>query len=177
MATVEMVMPKMGESIMEGTVLTWLKQVGEAISEEEAVLEVATDKVDTEVPSLHEGVLKEILAQEGDVIPVGQPIAIIELANGVASEPVEEAFVTSAEKATTIVEEAITNHSSSTNGSTGVSSTEARFYSPLVLNIAKEEGINQSELDGIPGSGKEGRVTKKDMLAYVAQREKGTVPT
>ena len=179
MATVEMVMPKMGESIMEGTVLTWLKQVGDTISEEEAVLEVATDKVDTEVPSLHEGVLKEILAQEGDVVPVGNPIAIIETANGASSEPANDAaavaVASAADKATSLVEEAITNHSSTANGST-VASTEARFYSPLVLNIAKEEGIPQSELDSIPGSGKDGRVTKKDMLAYVAQRAKGGTP-
>ena len=77
MALVEMVMPKMGESIMEGTVLKWLKNIGDSIEQDESVLEVATDKVDTEVPAIHAGVLKEILAQEGDVVPVGKPIAII----------------------------------------------------------------------------------------------------
>ncbi len=135
MATVEMVMPKMGESIMEGTVLTWIKNVGDTIEEEESVLEVATDKVDTEVPSAHAGVLKEILANEGDVVEVGKPIAIIELdgsSGGSESPAPEKEVAAAAEKAVAIVDDAISAHSaeSGSNGS-AVQSTEARFYSPL----------------------------------------------
>ena len=104
MAAIEMVMPKMGESIMEGTILTWLKNVGDTIEEDESVLEVATDKVDTEVPSIHAGVLKEILAQEGDVIEVGKPIAIIET-DGDAE--VLEPVVAAAQVAESLVEEAV----------------------------------------------------------------------
>lgn len=181
MATVEMVMPKMGESIMEGTVLTWLKNVGDTIEEEESVLEVATDKVDTEVPSAHAGVLKEILANEGDVVEVGKPIAIIEIdgaSGGSVAEAPEKEVSAAAEKASAIVDDAINLHSTAatTNGS-NVQSTEARFYSPLVLNMAKEEGIPQGELDSIPGTGKDGRVTKKDMLSYITSRKSAPAAT
>ncbi len=167
MAKVEMVMPKMGESIMEGTILTWLKKVGDTIEQDESVLEVATDKVDTEVPSSHSGTLQAILAKEGEVVPVGQPIAIIETANGaaenghssveIAEEPVEE------QKAEPQVQPDII--SKETTPSSG-----DRFYSPLVKNIAKQEQISQEELAVVPGTGKEGRVTKKDILAYIEQR-------
>lgn len=171
MALVEMVMPKMGESIMEGTVLTWLKQVGDSIDQDESVLEVATDKVDTEVPSTHEGVLKEILAQEGDVVEVGKPIAIIET-GGEATAPSNDAPKTepAAEqpKPAEIIEESITHHATSVV--TPVVTEGARFYSPLVLNIAKTENISMGELEAIGGSGKDGRVTKKDILAYVKTR-------
>ncbi len=171
MALVEMVMPKMGESIMEGTVLTWLKQVGDSIEQDESVLEVATDKVDTEVPSTHEGVLKEILAQEGDVVEVGKPIAIIET-GGESQSPSNDtpAPKPAAEqpKAAEIVEESIAHHATSVV--TPVSSEGSRFYSPLVLNIARTENIPMAELETIPGSGKDGRVTKKDILAYVKTR-------
>ncbi len=174
MATVEMVMPKMGESIMEGTILTWLKKEGEEIEEEESVLEVATDKVDTEVPSSHGGVLKQILAQEGDVVKVGHPIAVIEIAgtNGAATEaPIDTQEA--AEAASAILEEAVQNHSalSEQTEAVNITSSANRFYSPLVKNIAKEEGIDQAELDTIPGTGKDGRVTKNDMLAYLKSRQ------
>lgn len=175
MATVEMVMPKMGESIMEGTVLTWLKNVGDAIEEEESVLEVATDKVDTEVPSAHAGILKEILAQEGDVVEVGKPIAIIQLedgAGGSVAETPEKEVAAAADKAIAVVEQAVSTHSANSSNGNPVQSSEARFYSPLVLNMAKEEGIAQDELDRIPGTGKDGRVSKKDILSYISSRSK-----
>ncbi len=174
MAAIEMVMPKMGESIMEGTILTWLKNVGDVIEEDESVLEVATDKVDTEVPSIHAGVLKEILAQEGDVIEVGKPIAIIETEGGaevVVSSPAEAATPVAA--ATAIVEDAITNHSADNTNGTIESN---RFYSPLVLNIAKAEAISSNELETVPGTGKDGRVTKKDILSYVETRKSAPAP-
>ena len=169
MAIVEMLMPKMGESIIEGTVLTWLKNEGDTIEQDESVLEVATDKVDTEVPSTHGGVLKQILAKEGDVIAVGAPIALIET-SGEAEVPVNEAepenpkaelLDIAPENTAALIDapEAKTNKPE-----------DERFYSPLVQSIAKEEGVTAGELAKIPGSGKDGRVTKQDMLAYVASR-------
>lgn len=168
-----MVMPKMGESIMEGTVLSWLKNVGETIEQDESVLEVATDKVDTEVPATHGGVLKEILAQEGDVVAVGKPIAIIETEGGDAPTPSNNEGSQAVEKAEALLEEAVAAHSS-TSAPVLENSGAARFYSPLVLNIAREENIPMTELETIPGTGKEGRVTKKDILSYVKTR--GTAP-
>lgn len=172
MAQIEMVMPKMGESIMEGTILTWLKKEGDSIEQDESVLEVATDKVDTEVPATHSGVLKKILAQEGDVIQVGKPIAIIETEakEGIASTPTSTAPVEQKEEAT--VEPAESNGKS--NGHSHVSFSDAkRFYSPLVKSIAKEEAIPLEELEQVPGTGKEGRLTKADLLAYVKERQSG----
>ena len=166
-----MVMPKMGESIMEGTILAWLKKVGDAIEQDESVLEVATDKVDTEIPSEHAGVLSEILAAEGDVVEVGKPIAIIETSNG---EKVEtngqntNADTTMAQ----VVEEVIPPEPIAEAITTPLSPEEDnRFYSPLVKNIAKQERISREELATIPGSGKEGRVTKKDILVYLEQHK------
>lgn len=175
MAKVEMVMPKMGESIMEATVLSWLKKEGDVIEADESMLEVATDKVDTEVPSTHGGVLTKILAQEGDVVPVGQAIAIITTdtedtvsSNGAPAAPEPaEAVATPEPVAEEQVNEPLTTSSSVTKLSQPAS---GRFYSPLVLNISREENISMAELETVPGTGKEGRVTKKDILAYVKQR-------
>ena len=170
MATVEMVMPKMGESIIEGTILTWLKSEGDAIEQDESVLEVATDKVDTEVPATHAGVLKQILVKEGEVVAVGAPIAIIEIeGEGEVSESKPEKSPTAEDK-----EELIAAAPAGTGqliaAALTSSGSDDRFYSPLVLSIAKEEGIDRSELSQIPGTGKEGRVTKNDMLAYLKNR-------
>ena len=177
MALVEMVMPKMGESIMEGTILTWLKKVGDKIEQDESVLEVATDKVDTEIPASHEGVLKEILAQEGDVVEVGKPIAIIST-EGEDQEPVMAPAGESAKLEMKNVRESKPAGAENGNGSAvqplAVPAT-GRFYSPLVLNIAREENIPMQELEKIPGTGKEGRVTKKDILAYLRQRNQSLV--
>ncbi|WP_143960592.1 dihydrolipoamide acetyltransferase family protein [Litoribacter populi] len=173
MATVEMVMPKMGESIIEGTILTWLKSEGDAIEQDESVLEVATDKVDTEVPATHAGVLKQILVKEGDVVAVGAPIAIIEIegeSNGTSAPAAATSQVPKEEKEELL---AAAPSQTSTIVSQPANSGEGddRFYSPLVLSIAKEEGISRSELASIQGSGKSGRVTKNDMLAYVKHRK------
>ena len=177
MATIKMIMPKMGESVMEGTVLAWLKNVGDTINEDESLLEVATDKVDTEIPATHAGVIKEILAQEGDVVAVGKPVCTIETKGDAANEaPIPEApkqeVVKEAEQ---ILETTIATASS--NGS-GVprTSDSGKFYSPLVRSIAKRENISVVELEAVTGSGMKGRVTKKDILALVETRKSGVAP-
>ena len=235
---IDMVMPKMGESIMECTVIAWLKQPGDRVEADESVLEVATDKVDTEVPAPYNGILKEVLVRDGDVVAVGAPIARIETEEAVSSDtqPVPaqvppalqstpEAASASADQTPVgigdvanvpananlvefdgqSVDEATVSESaremeasiaatvdaamSSRNAAIGnkavaasptrlAESTTAfadRFYSPLVLNIAKEEGISRDELDRIAGSGADKRVTKKDILAYVIDRAEGRV--
>ncbi|RDC66492.1 dihydrolipoamide acetyltransferase family protein [Adhaeribacter pallidiroseus] len=181
MALVEMVMPKMGESIMEGTVLRWLKQVGDRIEEDESVLEVATDKVDTEVPAIQGGILSKILANEGDVIPVGQAIALIDTTGDgtvPTSEPAAASTISDPEPAATL--NAVSNPTVAVAAPVEAASApslvkakqvfEGRFYSPLVMNIAREENISMAELEQIPGTGNEGRVTKKDILEYLEHR-------
>lgn len=166
-----MVMPKMGESIMEGTILNWLKNVGDRIEQDESVLEVATDKVDTEVPATQAGILKEILVQKGEVVPVGSPIAIISTEgddSAVAITPVSK----KEPQAVTIPSRQEEIHAKGSNGSSLAKSETGRFYSPLVLNIARQEKLSMQELDLVPGTGKEGRVTKNDILEYLANRSK-----
>ena len=187
MAKIEMVMPKMGESVMEGTILTWLKSVGDTIEQDESVLEVATDKVDTEVPATHAGTLVEILAQEGDVIQVGAAIAIIETeVNAVKDNaPSSKTPVTGNQKGNNteqgkteerelVLETVSSNGSHSSNGNGEAHEadfvTGTRFYSPLVMSIAKEEKVSISELEKIEGTGLEGRVTKNDMFAFLKNR-------
>ena len=170
MASIEMTMPKMGESVMEGTILSWLKKVGDPINEDESVLEVATDKVDTEIPSTHAGILKEILAQEGDVIQVGKPIAIIELLTE-RDEPLtirpSETPAPKEQKNVVDVDQAMDLKSPDT---LLTNPQKNRFYSPLVRNIAKQEQIDLSELENIAGSGKDDRLTKQDVLNYLSSR-------
>jgi 2-oxoglutarate dehydrogenase E2 component (dihydrolipoamide succinyltransferase) len=177
MASIELIMPKMGESIMEATILSWLKKPGDKIEQDESVLEVATDKVDTEVPSTHAGVLKEILAKEGEVVKVGKAIAIIttdaEASNGsplIAPEPKKES-----QKAVKETNEPVASNSNGSSHAAVDYKSSNRFYSPLVKNIAKEENISVAELESIAGSGLEGRVTKKDILGYVQNRKLGKV--
>lgn len=183
MAQVELIMPKMGESVAEATIIKWLKEEGDSIELEESVLEIATDKVDSEVPSPTEGILHKKLFTEDDVVKVGEPIAIIETgaseapsANGSATaaaqpEPVqEEKAPVAAAAAQEIVEVAVADTADIPRNSNG------RFYSPLVRSIAREEGIGVQELDDITGSGSEGRVTKKDILNYVQNRGKVAAP-
>ena len=180
MAIVDLVMPKLGESIMEATILRWNKKPGDHVKVDETVLEIATDKVDSEVPSSVEGTIVELLYNENDVVPIDAVIARIQsdgAANGVND----------------IIQQSVPNES--LPGNTPVSSnlideeaaaadvpyqparvvmpkiTGSRFYSPLVLNIAANEGISLSELEHIPGSGNEGRVTKKDILQWIATRK------
>jgi len=172
MALVEMVMPKMGESIMEATILNWLKKEGDEILPEESVLEVATDKVDTEVPSIHSGIIKKILVNDGDVVEIGKPIALIETDEaprhplGLDNLPDDfEHPIESEENIMTSLDE------SHFDGFNQLSKPEHdRFYSPLVRSIAKQENIPHEELDLIPGTGKKNRVTKKDIIAYIKSR-------
>ncbi|MDH5398831.1 MAG: 2-oxo acid dehydrogenase subunit E2 [Cyclobacteriaceae bacterium] len=177
MALVEIVMPKMGESVMEATILSWLKKEGDTIEQDESVLEVSTDKVDTEVPSTHSGILKQILAREGEVVEVGKPIGIITTDSG------DEQEKGNGQEVKSIKSDAIGMVAESSEQPIGVVDSAVsmqaidiprvsadRFYSPLVRNIAKKEGITLEELDRLPGTGKEGRVTKADIISYLKLR-------
>ncbi len=172
MATFELKLPKMGESVAEATLTNWLKEVGDTIEADEAVLEIATDKVDSEVPSEVDGVLIEKLFEVDDVIQVGQTIAIIQIEGEVSANETTEASnnekTAPAAKTVAAVQETVTVAKETTQ--TAIESTEGRFYSPLVKNMAREEGISQNELDSISGTGKDGRVTKNDMLSYLENR-------
>lgn len=178
MARVELVMPKMGESIMEATILKWRKKPGDSIELDEPVLDIATDKVDSEVPSPVAGVLVEILFHENDVVPINKVIAIIETeaANAQPAASPAVAQPTNGQPAvagggSTGSEQAVNVPYVPTAPATApATSSSGRFYSPLVRTIAKQEGIGQAELDTLSGSGQDGRVTKKDILAYVANR-------
>lgn len=175
MATVDLVMPKMGESIMEATILKWHKKPGDAVRMDETVLEIATDKVDSEVPSTEEGVIEELLYKENDVVPVGATIARIktDVAEAVMQQEPEH-VVQPQEEAEIFVQSKAATFATTMPDKTGGSSANGnRFYSPLVLNIAAQEGIALSELEQLPGTGNEGRVTKKDILDYVNRRRKG----
>jgi 2-oxoglutarate dehydrogenase E2 component (dihydrolipoamide succinyltransferase) len=206
MAIVDLLMPKMGESIMEATILKWNKQPGESVKQDESLLEIATDKVDSEVPSTTAGILTEILFPVDAVVPVGAIIAKIET-NGSnmlnAQRPtlnaeqqvpeIENPSTVNAERSTPNAQRetesgidtrsTIRDPRSTTNGQPSTvpatmrdqpsTINENRFYSPLVLNIASNEGINLSELEKIPGTGNEGRITKKDILQYVSKRKDG----
>ena len=165
MAKFELKLPKMGESVAEATITNWLKNVGDTIAMDEAVLEIATDKVDSEVPSEVSGVLVEQLFGKDDVVQVGQTIAIIETEGGSVDAP------KSAEVASSIVAEVVkTVEVAKENVAPADFSGSDKFFSPLVKNIAKEEGVSVAELESISGSGKEGRVTKEDILNFVKNR-------
>lgn len=166
-------MPKMGESIIEATILKWVKQVGEKVSVDDTILEVATDKVDSEIPSPVEGVITEILFPEESVVEVGKVIAIIatEGENTAVTVPSATSAETkqSVAAAEKIIEEAATTATVS-HPQSAVTGNDDRFYSPLVKSIAKEEGISAAELSTIPGSGTDNRVTKNDILNYLKNR-------
>ncbi|MEL7427169.1 MAG: dihydrolipoamide acetyltransferase family protein, partial [Bacteroidota bacterium] len=182
MAQVELIMPKMGESIMEATILNWVKKEGDDVEMDETILEIATDKVDSEVPSPVAGKIAKILFQVDDTVEIGKVIAIIETegenaipaATPSVAEPAKEepAPAASAQPAAP----APAPQQQTIPATAAVSSTEGRFYSPLVRNIAKQEGIGQTELDSIAGSGKDGRVTKKDILSYLENRSSAPAP-
>jgi 2-oxoglutarate dehydrogenase E2 component (dihydrolipoamide succinyltransferase) len=168
MARIELLMPKMGESITEATILKWVKNVGDSVKVDETILEIATDKVDSEIPSPSAGIITEILYPVDSVVPVGKVIAILstEGESAVKASPaVIEAPTTPAMPDPISAVSAPAAQIEPT-----VVSNDDKFYSPLVKSIAKEEKVSQSELDSISGSGSNGRVTKKDILDYVAQR-------
>ena len=167
MARFELKLPKMGESVAEATITNWLKKVGEHIDMDEAVLEIATDKVDSEVPSEVSGTLVEILFQVDDVVQVGQTIAIIETEGGAIAATPEvklEAPVAAVEVAKTVEAAIEASVPADFSGSD-------KFFSPLVKNMAKTEGISLTELESITGSGKDGRVNKEDILKYIETRK------
>ncbi|NBB85960.1 MAG: 2-oxoglutarate dehydrogenase, E2 component, dihydrolipoamide succinyltransferase [Bacteroidetes bacterium] len=182
---VEVVMPKMGESITEGTVIVWHKEIGDEVALDETLLEIGTDKVDTEVPSPAEGILQEILVEEGDTVEVGTVIAVL----GTEAPAGEEAQAPSDDDAAADTESAAepTQEAPAQTGTPSGDGTvrepvpvggdiqrrgsDGRFYSPLVRSIAEEEGLGMQELESIEGSGREGRVTKEDVLSYIETRE------
>ncbi|WP_341965840.1 dihydrolipoamide acetyltransferase family protein [Flavobacterium psychrophilum] len=166
MARFELKLPKMGESVAEATITNWLKQVGDKIEMDEAVLEIATDKVDSEVPSEVSGILVEQLFNKDDLVQVGQTIAIIETEGGDVAVAKQEATPVAVAEVAKTVEAAKEAVSVPVNFS-----DSDKFFSPLVKNIAKAEGVSVAELESISGSGKEGRVTKEDLLKHVADRK------
>lgn len=174
MATVDLVMPKMGESIMEATILKWHKQPGDAVKMDETILEIATDKVDSEVPSTAEGTISEILFNVNDVVPIGAVIARITTGAEVETydeEPIQPQATSHKPQEETTTHHAFATSEATTNYKPQTTNINGnRFYSPLVLNIAAQEGVSMSELEKIPGTGNEGRVTKRDILQYVSER-------
>jgi 2-oxoglutarate dehydrogenase E2 component (dihydrolipoamide succinyltransferase) len=200
MALFEMVMPQMGESVMEGTIIKWLKNIGDFVKQDESVLEVATDKVDTEIPTTFSGYVHQFLVREGDVVQIGKPIAIFSSEKIDANSTVQTTDVQTVETQETVNEatnnkikedielkeeikaeilkveekiDALTNNVATATDQ----QTYGRFYSPLVLNIAKEEKITFAELEKIIGTGLEGRVTKNDILSYIKDKPSTPVAT
>ena len=184
---VEVVMPQMGESVVEATIIEWTKSVGDKVEEDETLLEISTDKVDSEVPSPISGTLVEILAEADDTIEVGQVIAVVSTGSGTAApapaakkeapkkeEKKSDSGMTK-EDVAQMTPEQLLSSSANPNGEDAISRTgsDGQFFSPLVRSIAKEEGVSQSELESISGTGLEGRVTKKDILNFVKQRSSG----
>ncbi|MCX2720154.1 dihydrolipoamide acetyltransferase family protein [Lentiprolixibacter aurantiacus] len=182
MSKFELKLPQMGESVAEATLTSWLKEVGDTIEMDEAVFEIATDKVDSEVPSEVEGVLVEKRFDVDDVIKVGEIVAVIQL-DGEAEVEETPAAVETAEpelvpETAAVIEQQVKEVQEKVSAPEADYSQSERFYSPLVKNIAKKEGISLEELDAIAGSGLEGRVTKNDILDYIASRKGGAaVPT
>ncbi len=175
MAQVELLLPKMGESVTEATIVEWLKEEGDHVEADEFIVNIATDKVDNEVPSEYEGKLIKKLFNDGDVVQVGQAFAIIEAEAEVSTpaikSPIEPAAVVEAEA---VVAEVVVAKSS-IEPIVVKADSNGRFYSPLVRNIAKEEGIGMDELTQVNGSGKDGRVTKKDMIHYLESRSDAAI--
>jgi len=176
MSDYKLILPSMGEGVMEATVTNWIKNIGDSISEDESIVEIATDKVDSDVPSPVAGKLKEILIPVDGIAKVGEPIAILEVEGdlgGEVSEPIVEE--TNVEKE--VVESAtqIQNEISTLTLSNNVNDKSDKFYSPLVKSIAKEEGISFAELDTIQGTGASGRVTKDDIKKYINNKSKGNI--
>ncbi len=176
MALVDLVMPKLGESIMEATILRWHKKPGDSIKMDETVLDIATDKVDSEVPSTAEGVLSEVLFNENDVVPIGAVIARIKTGAAEATVTVAPVQTPVVESVAEVMEEDAAIPYQPAGARVSAPAGAIRFYSPLVLNIAAQEGIGMAELEKIPGTGNDGRVTKRDILQYVSTRKNGTTP-
>ena len=176
MARIEVIMPQMGESITEGTVVRWLKKVGDAVRKDETLLEISTDKVDSEIPSPAAGILAEIVTPENGTVPVRTVIAYLDTEGpGAAPEPRPAALQAPPQAPSR--ESAPVPAPRSQPPPASPSPAGGRFFSPLVLNIARTEGIPLAELESLPGTGEGGRLTKKDLLAYVAARKSGPSPS
>ncbi len=171
MSLVDLTMPKLGESIMEATILKWHKNVGDKVAQDETILDIATDKVDSEVPSTAEGIIEEILFKVDDVVPIGTVIVRIRTGAAEATNPTPTAAAPKQEYEEAKIVEDIPYVPTA---NTVTTNNEVRFYSPLVLNIAQSEGISMTELENIAGTGQDGRVSKKDILAHVAAKANGT---
>lgn len=179
MGKVEIILPKMGESVAEATVTNWLVAVGDKVEIEDGLLEIATDKVDSEIPSTHDGVLIEMLCKEGDVVQVGQPVAIIEI-EGETELPQKEKIELVENQNDNLIKTSTSNNASTEdtikvenpklNNDNKIISSKNNFFSPLVKSIAQKEGLSVSELDSIVGTGKNNRITKTDVLEYLSTR-------
>ena len=183
MAQVELVMPKMGESIMEATIIKWVKQVGDRVESEETILEIATDKVDSEVPSPVSGTISKIMFSEDDTVEIGKVIALIAtegeegMPEAAQNDPAPETDLAEEEEEETILmAETLAEDFQSEVEKQSRPSVSERFYSPLVRTIAQKENISLAELDQIPGTGLNDRVTKKDVLNYLKTREEAHQP-
>lgn len=185
MAEKPILVPKMGESISEATVIRWLKNVGDHVAKDEPLVEIATDKVDNEIPSTEEGILTKQLFQDGDVVKVGEPIAFIDAEGASASAansttPITESTANIVPEVVAEAVNVIENQVQAAVEQTINPITKgsgSRFYSPLVMNIASQEGISFNELEKIPGTGLEGRVTKSDVLTYLNNRSNVAIQT
>ena len=176
MSIVDLVMPKLGESIMEATILKWHKKVGDKVEQDESILDIATDKVDSEVPSTTDGIIEEILFKENDVVPIGEVIARIKVLN--ENENDQNISTPNSGRQHSYVEEEETMdipYTPTPTSNIPKPGNKMRFYSPLVLNIASGEGISMSELENIPGTGQDERVSKKDILEYVNKKKQNGV--
>jgi 2-oxoglutarate dehydrogenase E2 component (dihydrolipoamide succinyltransferase) len=167
MAFIEVLLPAMGEGIIEATLISWMKNEGDTVAIDENLIEVATDKVNSEVPSTASGVLHKRLFSENEIISVGKPFAILSTGG---SEEQAPAPILSEKKVEDLVKTEVAQIESNISPPVVLISNEDRFYSPLVMNMAKEEGISQAELDSISGTGQSGRVTKDDMILYLKSR-------
>jgi 2-oxoglutarate dehydrogenase E2 component (dihydrolipoamide succinyltransferase) len=174
MSVVDLVLPKLGEGIIEATIIKWHKQPGDTVKEDETILEIATDKVDTEVPSTAEGIIEEIYFKENDVVPIGAVIAKIKVGTNTnytvtefvqPTQPVKPSY-----EEASLAEEVPYQPSHVMFENKSADSSKVKFYSPLVLNIASSENVSMSELENIPGTGQDGRVSKKDILSYISNR-------
>ncbi len=172
MAHIEILLPKMGESVAEATIIKWLKKEGDAVAADEAMVEIATDKVDSEVPAPQDGILLKRLVNDGDVVKVGQPIAHIGTAADVKAQPSAPAAASngSPKPAAPVAAPAVAVASTLPAQAVQKEGASGKFYSPLVRTIAQSEGLSMSELEAIAGSGMGGRVTKKDVLDYLPNR-------
>ncbi|MFT5337552.1 MAG: 2-oxoglutarate dehydrogenase E2 component (dihydrolipoamide succinyltransferase) [Luteibaculaceae bacterium] len=174
MAEIEILLPKMGESVAEATIIKWTVSEGDTVEADDPIVEIATDKVDSEVPAPEDGVIVKLLVNEDDVVQVGQAIAIIST-SGAGASPAPKAAAAPAPEATKAETAAapISPATLAPAAALGKKGDSGRFYSPLVRSIAKEEGVSMEELESLSGKGQNDRVTKEDILAYIAQRKNG----